>query len=66
MPINKKLFRVADRALVVYAGPKIVGVKHREVSAWLVWDRERLQWLKAPRDEAADFERLPLAGHLNN
>jgi hypothetical protein len=66
MPIFKKLFRVADHALVVYSGTKIIGVKHREVSAWLVWDRERLDWLKAPRDEAAEFERLPLTGHLNN
>ena len=63
---NKKLFRVSDHALVVYQGRSIVGVKHHEVSPWLVWNVEHVCWDKALRDEAKDFEQLPLAGHVDN
>ena len=63
---NEKLFRVSDHALVVYRGRRIIGVKHHEVSPWLVWDFEHLRWDKAPPDEAKDFEQLPLAGHIDN
>ena len=62
----KKLFRVCDRALVVYRGLRIVGVKHHEVSPWLVWDIEHVRWGKALRSDAKDFEQLPLAGHIDN
>ncbi len=63
---NKKLFRVSDHALVVYRGRRIIGVKHDEVSPWMVWDLEHVRWDKALPDEAKDFEQLPLAGHVDN
>ena len=63
---NRKLFRVSDRALVVYRAGCIIGVKHREVSPWLVWNVEHLRWDKAVPSEARDFEQLPLAGHVDD
>jgi hypothetical protein len=63
---NRKLFRVSDHALVVYQGRSIVGVKHREVSPWLIWNTEHLRWDKAVPSEARDFEQLPLVGHLDD
>jgi hypothetical protein len=58
----KKLYRVADNALVVYHGKRIVGVKHRDVGPWLVWNDLRHRWDKAVPDRNKEFEKLPLVG----
>ena len=63
---NRKLFRVSDRALVVYQGKSIVAVKHHAVTPWLIWNSEHLRWDKAVRSDARDFEQLPLVGHLDD
>jgi len=63
---NRKLFRVSDRALVVYQGRSIIGVKHDAVTPWLIWNSEHLRWDKAVRSKARDFEGLPLVGHVND
>jgi hypothetical protein len=57
---------VSDNALVVYQGACIIGVKHREISPWLVWDGEELRWHKALPRQAVDFDRLPLVGSVQN
>ena len=61
-----KLFRVTDLALVVYRGSQIIGVKHSEVGPWLVWDLGHVRWNKALPKDARAFERLPLAGYVEN
>jgi hypothetical protein len=62
----KKLFRLADQALVVYRGTLLIGVKHLAVSPWQVWNKNLLCWDKAPPDAARDFEHLPLAGSVKD
>lgn len=57
---------MSDKALVVYRGIRLIGVKHHEVSPWLLWDSEHICWEKAPSSDAKDFEHLPLAGHVDN
>ena len=60
-----KRFRVADKALVVYRGDEITGVRHSDGSAWNVWNQELGRWEKASPDEARTFERLPMIGHVD-
>ncbi len=66
MKPDRKLFRVADLALVVYRGRKIIAVKHSEVGPWLAWDLEQVRWNKAIPEDAKAFELLPLAGSVEN
>lgn len=62
----RKLNRVADLAVVIYEGDKIIAVKHTRSSPWLVWHAKKLAWKEAPREQAHDFELLPLEGHRAN
>ncbi len=62
----RKLYRVADLAVVVYDGEQIIAVKHSRLSPWLVWHSKRLQWEEALREQASGFDLLPLAGHTQN
>jgi len=61
-----KKFRVADKALVVYRGHEILGVRHADGNGWSVWNSELHRWQKATPVEAKGFEGLPLTGSIDS
>ena len=66
MEMRKKLFRVADGALVVYQDGDLIAVKQSEVGPWLAWDAEQGRWGTAVPEDGKTFDLLPLAGSLEN